>query len=1089
MNTSANTTSQIDLRYPMNVCRASAGTGKTFTLAACYVGLLLSGESYRNILAVTFTNKATEEMKERILTYLYAIATGNRNEAVFFDKAKTFMIANRRADDAALRKRAAECFGQMLLDYDNVQVSTIDSFLQTLLSGMAKMLGKSAGYTTELNLPQAITTAVDQILTTEMNGDMEQIMADYMNERVEREEKWDIRQSIITLAENLYDESVQMLEDDDKIVFDPKKILAYKKRIDAWRERGEMKELAGLLEQVKGHYGHVGGKSIVNALDSMVLNIEASLDATTKMELKERFRGLTDTKCKEMEEKADAWTEKLGEPLFSNVSRLQALCKVCRKIYLEWHLTTAFLMDMRIMRGLIDQINNNLRESNRTLLAKTASTLRSALKPGDADFVLEKTGIRYKHIMMDEFQDTSKLQWGVFLPLLQDLLASDGHTLFIVGDIKQSIYRWRNGDWHIMDSLGKADGVFEQQNNPAFQPLVRNFRSRRNVVQFNLQTLQRVLGLSDKDKPFESLYDEGYKAENLSDFYNLRNDGGYVRLRVFPKYSRKSDKTLAKQTLLGWRVARDIMRDMFDTIEDLLEKGERPADIMILVRTKGQAQKVIKYIDSMPADTWRKVQAARIVSGDSFQLDRSVSVLLVIKALHYIETGDTVAAKYIELVKGNNDCLVLLKAINRQTPLYEMVQTIIKILTCDETGKFIYDDIAYINCFLDKVRDFVASNSSNSKAFIRYWEDNMHSDAIPAPESDAIRIMTIHSSKGLESKTLFIPFCSWEMENDGKDILWCLAPTIDDSKENQLSYVPVWDSKTMLEVEPTYSAAYQAEHKDQRVDNLNLLYVALTRAADNLYIYVDYMCSDKSLGDETVGVLLVRAYDLKGRLQEALAAYNAQNEPESMCYTDYVLGTEAYIHSPKADNKIEPFSFRQAEDIAASLRSDSGQVRFRQSQESAIYAMHGAEAEHMIDRIAIGNICHDILSRTEVHEDVESVIDDFYDGGIIETEEQRKEIRNLINGAWTNPRMCDWFSGAWQLLREQAILLEGEECRPDRIMIRGTQAIVLDYKFGQRQSKYARQVRRYMEAMRSLGYTEVSGYLWYANEQKLEEVE
>ena len=221
----------LDLTHSLNVCRASAGTGKTFTLAAYYVGLLLSGVSYRNILAVTFTNKATAEMKERILTYLLAIAQGDSREDAFFEKAKSFMTGNTRATDEQLRTRADVCFRQMLADYDNVCVSTIDSFLQTLLSGMAQLLGKGAGYSVELDIKRAIATAVDQILTTEMTDQLEPIMVDYLQDRLDNEARWDIRKSIIDMAQKLYDESVQMLNSEGKIDFNPDYIRRYKKML------------------------------------------------------------------------------------------------------------------------------------------------------------------------------------------------------------------------------------------------------------------------------------------------------------------------------------------------------------------------------------------------------------------------------------------------------------------------------------------------------------------------------------------------------------------------------------------------------------------------------------------------------------------------------------------------------------------------------------------------------------------------------------------------------------------------------------------------------------------------------------------
>ena len=207
--------SRIDIKRPITICRASAGTGKTYTLAAYYVGLLLSGEDYRSILAITFTNKATAEMSERIIGYLHSIAQGQESD--FLALARQFMIRDRQAPDELLEKRAGECFKKMLLDYDNVQIMTIDSFLQTLLSGLAGVLRMSAGLNTELDIDHVIRTAVDQLLTTEMSAADRTILEDYMRLKLDQESQWDVRQSLCAMAKEMYNESVQMLDSNGQI--------------------------------------------------------------------------------------------------------------------------------------------------------------------------------------------------------------------------------------------------------------------------------------------------------------------------------------------------------------------------------------------------------------------------------------------------------------------------------------------------------------------------------------------------------------------------------------------------------------------------------------------------------------------------------------------------------------------------------------------------------------------------------------------------------------------------------------------------------------------------------------------------------
>ena len=984
----------------MSVCRASAGTGKTFTLAAYYVGLLLRGESYRNILAVTFTNKATAEMKERILGYLYGIATGSGDEAFLkkalelsnqggveqeefvsmpYPNASLCENMERHGNRTTLMARAEQCFREMLLDYDNVQVSTIDSFLQTLLAGMAKMLGKAAGFRVELNIKQVITKAVDRLLTADMSPALQQIMGEYLQEQLRQEGRWDIRQTLITLALDLYNEQVQMLVSDGKVELDEKMISAYKRSLDRWAQLPEMQNLQNMVAQAKTANEALAKPD--KQVGDAVVRIERSLAVDKTLPSKDWFRWLTENKL-----------AKTTDPLLLSINEQAARCG---KIYRECMLTRSCLNDMRLMRSLLQEIETCLQDENRMLLAKTANTLRNALKEGDADFVLEKAGIRYKHIMIDEFQDTSTLQWQVFRPLIADVLAGEGHTLLIVGDIKQSIYRWRNGDWHIMAELGTENDPFQAYYNKDFAPLVKNFRSRRNVVQFNLQTMMRVCGLNEENQKIKALYDEGYKTptdspyeggDNLADFYNTKNDGGFVRLRVYPqcRASKKETASLAEQTLQKERVQQDILTDMFATIRQLLDKGERASDIMILVRKNAIAQQVVDFYNSQV--DWH--EQVRIVSTDSFHIDQSQSVQMIVNALLATDPAQNIARRYVDLhLPENHPAKMNLQeqlVATNDLPLYEQVQAIVRMLLCDEQGMFLGDDLAYLNCFMDKLMNYVATEGANRQAFLQYWADMMHDDSISAPDTNAMRIMTVHSSKGLESKTLFIPFCNWEVvDNTKHPNLWCEACVQPQGNVKPLKQVPIPWKQAMEGTD--YEAAYIAEAEAQRVDNLNLLYVALTRAADNLYLYTDYPVQKTEVEiDHHVGTLLVNANGLKEAVLEAFESYSDETQP---CFVEYTLGEEPYIHRPKQEQKADLFSFRCADELPAAMQSNDDQVRFRQSQESMLYGLFGEEkAEQMIAHINIGSLCHDILAHIETREDQQTVVDQYMQRGVIESE-------------------------------------------------------------------------------------------------------
>ena len=1014
-----------DLTHPLNVCRASAGTGKTYTLAAYYVGLLLSGEDYRSILAITFTNKATAEMSERILNYLYAISRGEERD--FLLRARSFMLRDAQAPDAELQRRAQIAFRAMLLDYDNVRIMTIDSFLQTLLTGLATVLHTSAGLTTELDVDHVIRQAVDQLLTTEMTADDRAIIEDYMQLKLDQEAHWDVRTSLCSLAKELYNESVQVLDADGRILLNAETIRARRKALEeAWPTNADLLALKNLLNRCNPDSYNRYTKA---AYERLV----RSVTEPDKVPAKDRFRGVSERSCN-ADEMAQA-TEQANQ---------------VARAYNTLQLTLRFSRDQELMTSLQALIRRNLAEADCALLAQTASTLSKALKAGDADFILEKAGIRYHHILMDEFQDTSSLQWSVIRQLVQDVLAGTGNTLLIVGDIKQSIYRWRNGDWHIMAQLGLDEAHYSREINRAFPNLTRNYRSREEVVKFNLSLFRHIIdhyAYPEEQPLIEAIYDEGFAKDSLDQFYQAdKKRGGYVRFQAIPNGKKE-----------------DLAQSMFDTMEQLLQRGMAPADMMILVREKKEAALITDLKTQLDEQLYPHLSAARIVSADSFLLDASQAVRIVIAGLQVVARQDAVAAKYIELTTRRTGCIDLIhQRISPKTPLYEAVCELIRILLADENGQYTGSEIAYVNNLLDRTRDYVSAYGSHMEDFLVYWDDTMHAKPIPAAASDAIRILTVHASKGLQSQTLFVPFCTWTREaGRHPQKIWCEVPEEFrvERLEGRGDYVPIQDGAEM-ELS-AYNEQYLAEHLNMRVDNLNMLYVALTRAEDNLYVST--------------------AYSVKSDGKPGACNHVGKYILDWLEADEYEAG-EVIIKGERLEVSGE------REPLQSALWSDSSQVRFVQSQEGALYTDYGEESYRRLARIDEGLLCHEIFAHLRKADELDAVLDTFQTRGEIQSDEQRAELRALISSAWQgSPRMRDWFTAPWVLKLEEAIYIDHRELRPDRVMInpRTNEAVVLDYKFGGWDDKYILQVRDYMEALRRMGYNPVRGYLWFARQNKL----
>ena len=1014
----------INIRKPVTVCRASAGTGKTYTLAAYYVGLLLSGEDYRSILAITFTNKATAEMSERILGYLYGITQGGERD--FLKRVRLFMLRDSHASDAELERRAGECFRKMLLDYDNVQVQTIDSFLQTLLTGLAGVLRMSAGLSTELDIDHIIRKAVDQLLTTDMTPDDREIMENYMQLKLDQETQWDVRKSLCAMAKELYNESVQVLDANGQILFDAKAIQRRRSELEeAWQTCPQRNELLKFLDSCNPA---AYNRFTLAAYNRLVQSVKAPEEVPTK----DRFRGVSEKSC-------NAEEMKTATDMAAEVSR----------IYNTIQLTIRFSRDTELMASLQRLIQTNLAEANCALLARTASTLSKALRKGDADFILEKAGIRYKHVLMDEFQDTSRLQWDVIKQLLQDVLASEGHTLLIVGDIKQSIYRWRNGDWHIMEGLtSEGNELTKDKINERFTSLTRNFRSSEQVVHFNLSLFNHIIehySSSDSEEKalVQNIYNEGFSPEKLDAFYQSdKKKGGYVQFRAFPKGTKE-----------------DFAYAMFDNMEALLSHGAAPADMMVLVREKKEAALITNLHSYLDSEHYPNLCRASMVSADSFVLEASQDVQLIIAGLRFIAREDAVAAKYIELITKKPG---IIEQIHRQLyakmPLYEAVCELMNILLTDDNGQYKGTEIAYINSLLDRTRAYVSAYGSILDDFITYWDDTLHAKSIPAAETDAIRILTIHTSKGLQSQTLFVPFCAWtkDAETHHAQKIWCqIAPELQQGND----YVPIQDGNEMAN--SAYRYAYDEEHLNMRIDNLNMLYVALTRAEDNLYISTTYPVKQ----DGTMGACNHVGLYLRDFLQA----------------DEYEIGTPVIKEAKKEKQQA----------LEAELWSSSAQVRFIQSQEGALYTDYGDESYRRVARMEAGTLCHEIFAHIHKADELDHVLDEFESRGEIRDKVQREELKSLISSAWEgSEEMKDWFTSPWQLKLEEAIYIDKRELRPDRVMINPNtnEAIVLDYKFGQWEDSYIRQVSEYKEALRRMGHAPVRGYLWFARQNRLVEV-
>ena len=1054
------------------VYKASAGSGKTFTLAVEYIKLLiLNPRAYRQILAVTFTNKATAEMKERILSQLYGIWTEDPDSDAYLKR----IIEETGKQTDEIRKSAGIALSYMLHDYSRFRVETIDSFFQSVMRNLARELELSPNLNIELNNSEVLSDAVDSMI--EKLAPTSPVLAwllNYIDERIADDKRWNVSEEVKSFGRNIFDEGY--IEKGEglrqKLIENPEIIKNYR------RELKEMETEA--LEQMKGFYDQFEGELDGHALTADDLKngsrgIGSYFRKLNNGILGDDIRNTTVEKCLSDEKN---WAAKTS-PRYEDILRLAAdsLMPLLNeaekfrsrnnKIVNSCRLSMQHLNKVQLLANIDEEVRQLNRENNRFLLSDTNALLHQLVKDGDSSFVFEKIGTNIRNVMIDEFQDTSRMQWGNFRLLLLEGL-SQGADSLIVGDVKQSIYRWRNGDWGILNGLNDRIEHFPIR----VETLKINRRSETNVIRFNnelftaaveyLNTLYKNELSTDCEalqKAYSDVAQESPKEKQM----------GYVKVS-FLEPDEEHDYT--EKTLIS----------LGEEVEQLLNSGVKQNDIAILVRKNKSIPRIADYFD--------KTLQYKIVSDEAFRLDASLAICMMIDALRYLsDPGNRIARASLIMnyqlkikgFEGELDALLTgapkellpeafienIKTL-RLMPLYELLEELFSIF---EMNRISAQD-AYLFAFFDAVTDYLQSNSSELDSFIRFWEETLCNKTIPSGEIEGIRIFSIHKSKGLEFHTVLLPFCDWKMENEtNNQLVWCTPAA---APFNELDIVPVNYSTQMAE--SVYREDYLQERLQLWVDNLNLLYVAFTRAGKNLIVW------SRKGQRNTMSELLTAA------LPE-VARRNGTEWDEEEPYEQGELCPSSEEKKEISANKLT----RKAEKLPVRMESMRHEIEFRQSNRSADF-IKGIDEEESEDRfINRGRLLHTLFSAIETEEDINTAIDRLIFEGVIGSREMEEEVRKLTQKAFALPEIQDWYSGRWQLFNECAIIYKEDGVlqtrRPDRVMMRNGQVVVVDFKFGKPNKKYNKQVQGYMQLLTKMGYTNITGYLWYVEEELIQKVE
>ncbi len=1071
----------------LTVYQASAGSGKTFTLACRYITLLVVNPTvYKRSLAVTFTNKATAEMKERILSQLYGISHGLESSEKYLKNIREAIGS--MFDDETIRMRCGQALDMILQDYGHFRVETIDSFFQSILRGLARELQLGGNLNIELDTETAISDAVDTFLQNlKPNSKEGQSVIRFIEENMSDDRNWSIEDKLKKFSRQLFDEIFmehrhlldQVMEKRDAMENYRKSIIRdIDSRMDVLHER--CRELGQRLQQASASMPVRIQHYLRDLIDAITLGtfIDRNAPGTTITSCISNSDKCFDKKPLSQNPAASGMAQELIVPLLKQALDLYG---ETRRTANTGKCALRYLHEMGLLLDIRREINRQSRENGRFLLADTANLL-SLVKDGDTSFVFEKTGSFTSHMMIDEFQDTSRLQWNNLCILLRECL-SQNHSCLLVGDVKQSIYRWRGSDWNIFNKGVRQElGLFGYDP----KPLSTNRRSLPNIIRFNNSIFPCAVNLlSDaygrqfgKDHPdLKTAYERVHQETD-----NDSNTGSVHAVFGVPEMPEWKDPVPAM-------VEAELDR--------LTAAGVEESDITILCRTGKDIRTLADYFT-------HECLKYKVTSAEAFTLGASFSVRIMVNTMRWLTDNDDRLSlaqavwewKHYVLKSECTMQDILMQDILKQVPEYISTHSgYLKGLNLFELGNRLYQEYgldkasgqdAYTMCFLDQLRHFSNHAPADPASFCKFWDLKLSGKSIPPARQNGIMLMTIHKSKGLEFHSVIIPYCNWQMVENSTAFkqkqIW-ISPRI--HPFDSMPLLPV-EFKADLE-ESFFINDYMTEAGLQVVDNLNLLYVAFTRPKCNLSIIGVEKPQSKQDGKEATEPkpLSVTARNIVlGAMRMAEMIDSKQEEWTTGTIVGSGSGQEKEMTGNPFDEPETP--------VSVHMLSCGMQTRFKQSIQSERFIHETGEDSESSrqDRfIETGKLMHALFSKLETADQIDREVDALLSDGLIDSPMKADELKTGIRKYLDTPKVMDWFSGRYRLFNETAVLFREngimQNRRPDRVMTEGRHAIVVDFKFGNEKEEHLYQVREYAGLLKKMGYSPVEAYIWYVYQNEI----
>ncbi|MDO9001636.1 MAG: UvrD-helicase domain-containing protein [Bacteroidota bacterium] len=1027
------------------VYKSSAGSGKTFTLVKEYLRLSLSDEkklitNYKRILAVTFTNKAAAEMKQRILDALNQIA--NQPKMVFVGE---LLCSELRIKEEELRKRAKIVLSQILHHYSDFSIGTIDSFTHKIVKTFAHDLKLPVNFNLEMDVEgfydKVISSLFSQIGEDEY---VSKLLKEFVLTKAEENASWDPEKTIKEFAKLLQKENSDTYLNQLKLLNTleleeiRKELFAYISYYNSFLKTEGQKAISlilknGLSDSDFTHKLH-GPQSFFKKCINQTVEIETTIkgrviDAIEKNQWADK-KGDNKNKVEEIIPELNALAKSLIDFIKENHS-YYSLCK----------LLSTQIYPLLLLKKIEEISSEKKQEERLVFISEFNKNIFELINNEPTPFIYERLGEKYQHYLLDEFQDTSTLQWHNILPLIDNSLSSGWYNL-IVGDGKQSIYRWRNANVQQFIDLPKIENtsnnflVEERSDN-----LKRNFTE--NLLNTNFRSLKTIIDFNN------DLFDK-LNIEHLTDvhkkiYHNQQQNIKHAGTGLITVNTGKINKD--DIDVLNFKLVKDYIQNARNSNFDY-------RDICIIVRKNTDGNNIANYLleNKIP-----------IISSDSLLLKNNLEINTIVAYLNYLSNNqDKVSATAVlnyllqskqitnkeftssaKKLAKNSTLFEVLKSFNIELPnenlslnnLFDHCLIIINALSLNKNG------YTYCRFFLDEVNEYLITKNSNIASFCEWWKtrSNKASLIIPA-NTNAVKIMTIHASKGLEFPVVIIPYCNWNYYKANDN--WV-------NITNQKVKLPVAAINFTSSVKDAgFEKEYHLEEQEQILENLNLLYVAFTRAVERLHIISAHSSPRKTLVCNWLDKYLIPNY--------------AEKEPN---YFEIGQSNNKQIQTDKIDlnqYNLNPLKFETSTDVV---------------QIKAAYLMNSEDA---LEAKEMGIIIHSILSKITHKLQVDEAVNSALIDGII-NQSQIISIKEKLNKLVNHPELLNYFlpEKNYKIEAEMATF-SGEVLRPDRIVIEDNATIIIDYKTGkQNNKKYFKQLLKYQEALENMGYINVKSLLVY----------